>query len=119
MANGDKLEIVGFCDTLLTIQNKFYAVKLAVLKFLICDLIIGLNVLSQHSRVSHNFGGKEDTVDFSVLAETSSEPVCSFTKMNIEPPVIFDDSIYSARPITTKSRWCKPADQEFMKTEVA
>ena len=69
-AKGDKLKIVGFCDALLTIQNKFYAVKLAVVKSILCDMIIGLDVLSQHSTVSFHFGGKEDTVDFSVLAAT-------------------------------------------------
>ena len=56
LANRDKLETVGSCDTLLTIQNKFYAVKLAVVKSLICDLIIGLDVLSEHSTVSLLFG---------------------------------------------------------------
>ena len=108
LANGDKLKNVPFCDTLLTIQNKFYAVKLAVVKSVICDLIIESDVLSQHSKVSLHFGGKEDTVGFSVLAATLSEPVCLFSKMNIEPSVFFDDSVYSARPITTKSRWCNP-----------
>ena len=36
LANKDELEIVGFCDILLTIQNKYYAVKLALVKSLIC-----------------------------------------------------------------------------------
>ena len=119
LANKDKLEIFGFCDTLLTIQNKFYAVKLAVVKCLICDLIICLDVIYQQSTVSLPFGAKKDKFDFSVRAATLSEPVCSFPKLNIEPLVIFDDFVYSARPITTKCRWCKPADQEFMKSEVA
>lgn len=87
-----------------------YRVRLTVVDALVAEMIIGMDVLSQHKVVELNADGKLPKVSFTCAA---------FPTMNIDPPDIFSSGLKSdARPIATRARFVKPRDREFIESEI-
>ena len=118
LANGERFHIAGVCDTVLSLQGRFYTVSFSVVDHLICDAIVGLDVLSQHSTVSLCLGGPKEAIAISHLAAAIDDGTGHFPMMDVEPPLIFNDEVYTAKPVVTKARWCKAQDRNFMQKEV-
>lgn len=100
--------IVGHCFVNLNLQEHSYVhTRLAVLSDLCADMIIGHDLLKQHSQIQVNFGGSKTPLSVSALAH-----------VNIEPPSLFQNLTKDIRPIVTKSRKHSMTDRAFINDEV-
>ena len=105
LANGDSLITLGTAKAKIEVNQKTYQVLFTVAKHLVADVILGLDVLRQHHSVRLELGGdRPETVIFAAV--------------KIVPPTILSKTVYSAKPIATKSRRHKPQDVAFMESEV-
>ena len=114
---------------------KHEKVPVQVIKNLCTDIIIGRDVLKEHSRVVLNFNGpREELVIGAIPSEHStslssppSAPSTSTTQSiaqtfcarNIPPPPLFTHLTADIKPVATKSRRQSPAELSFMRQEVA
>jgi len=118
LANGDTFNVAGVSDTILSMKDRFYTVKFSVVDALICDVLIGLDVLSQHQSVSLSLGGSAEPIEISNVASIMKCDSSIFPVMKVEPPMIFNEEVYDAKPVITKSRWTSNKDREFMQNEI-
>ena len=113
MANGDSLITSGTTKAKIEVNQKTYQVLFTVAKHLVADDILGLDVLRQHHSVRLELGGdRPETVISAGLKKLE------FPAKKIAPPTILSKTVYSAKPIATKSRRHKPQDVAFMESEV-
>ena len=104
LANGDSLITSGTAKAEIEVNQKTYQVVFTVSKHLVEDVILGLDVLRHHYSVRLELGGDQpETV------------ICAGIK--IAPPTKLSKSVYSAKPIATKSRCHKPQDVAFMESK--
>ena len=114
-----------------------------VIKDLCSDVIIGRDVLGEHSRVVLNFNGPREelvigaidsktpttppeTIPPTLQPTTTTEPSVStttqtsvFGAMNIPPPPLFTHLTPDMKPVATKSRRQSPTDSSFMRHEIS
>ena len=84
--------------------------ELTVVKELVSDIIIGMDILARHKVVELNTGGDLPKISFMCAA---------FPKMNVKPPEIFSTGFKNdVHPISTKARFVKPKDWEFLQMEI-
>ena len=102
------VKICGTCIVDLVYQEQIYNdLSLSVLPGLCADLILGLDFQSQHESVIFQYGGSKPPLS-----------VCSFSKLNVEPPEPFANLTSDCHPIATKSRRYSQEDTEFIDKEV-
>ena len=132
LANGDKLNVLGFIDTQITIKAESYCCRLHVVESLIADLIIGMDVVASHQSVYLDLGGPKPPITFhlggrdteitppiSLERDHCTKACCSmFPIMTTEPPALFPDKLLTVKPISSKSRRVSADNALFMKTEV-
>lgn len=100
--------IFGYCTVNVKIlEHSYLKVKMAVLKDLCADAIIGHDLLRHHSEIQLQFGGKRSPLT-----------VCSLAHAKIEPPPLFSNLTENVRPIATKSRRHSVSDSIFIQNEV-
>ncbi|CAB3981036.1 Retrovirus-related Pol poly from transposon [Paramuricea clavata] len=98
------VKICGTCIVNLVYQEQIYKdLSLSVLPGLCADLILGLDFQSQHQ----SYGGSKPPLS-----------VCSFSKLNMEPPEPFANLTSDCHPIATNSRRYSQEDTEFIDKEV-
>ena len=107
VAHIDKLSIQGF---------DYERVKVATLKGLCSDMIIGHDLMSNHKNLVVSFEGKRD--DLRIDRNYSGE-ICSVAAANIEPPPLFSHLSDNCQPIACKSRRYSNEDQVFIEEQVA
>ena len=101
-------KISGTCVVDLTYQGQTYkGFSLSVLPELCADPILGIDFQSQHESVVFQYGGLKPPVS-----------VCSFSKLNVEPPEPFSNLTSDCHPIATKSRRYSRENSEFIDKEV-
>ena len=84
-------------------------VNFLILKDLLWDVILGLELLSQHESVNIEFGGPESPLKLDVL-----KPV-----VGIRPVKLFEHLSSDCHPVTTKRGNYSKADQDFICHRVA
>lgn len=89
-------------------NQSFVDMKLAVIRNLCSDVLIGLDILKKHSRIVLELGGS--------LSELK---ICNLTALSVEPPPLFQNLDPKVTPIADKSRKYSVTDQEFISTEIA
>lgn len=100
--------VVGFCIITLKILNHTYnKIKLYVLEELCADVIIGHDLLRQHSKVQIDFGGPKSPIS-----------ICNLALAQVEPYPLFAHLTDNYKPIAVKSRRYSFADLEFIETEI-
>ena len=113
LANGDSLITSATAKAKIEVNQMTYHVLFTVAKHLVADVTLGLDVLRQHHSVRLELGGdRPETVISAGLKELE------FPAMKIAPPTILSKTVYSAKPIATKSRRHKQQDIAFMESEV-
>ena len=107
-----------------------------VIKDLCSDVIIGRDVLGEHSRVVLNFNGPREELVIGAIpmqapssTSTTASPTASptvsststdtFCAMNIPPPPLFTHLSSDIKPVATKSRRQSPTESLFMRNEVS
>ena len=96
----------GTCSVNLNFCNELFPDKeIKVMKNLCADMIIGLDVLSNYSSITLQFGGVKDPL-----------VVCS-ARID-EPPTLFGDLDPACKPIAVKSRRFSKSDKIFIKNQV-
>ena len=115
--------------------QKHEKVVAEVIKDLCSDIIVGRDVLGEHSRVVLNFNGPREELVIGAVSDTATQqssttpvPVSppttttpttsTFCAMNIPPPPLFTYLTPDMKPIATKSRRQSPTDSAFMRQEV-
>ena len=108
MANRSTTRTDGYVKVNLLIKGISYEMKVTVVDSLVADMILGMDLLGQHSSVELKTGG------------TLPKFTCSlFPAMNIDPPNIFSSGLpQNMKPIVTKTRYVRPNDREFMQQEI-
>lgn len=107
-------QISGHCFVdLEMMEHKYRKLRLSVLSDLCADVIIGHDILRQHSTLEVSFGGSKSS-----LCIDNSPSICSLAFLKIDPPTIFSNLSADCRPIATKSRRFSPEDRHFISTEI-
>ena len=108
--------VTGFVNVKLqysntTLENQ----KLFVFKDLCSKVLLGLNILSKHSKLEISYGGvKQD-----LCLNQKDNGVCGLTSLNIEAPPLFGNLTADMKPIADKSRIYSKEDYLFIKTEIS
>lgn len=99
--------IRGCCVESLSVQDCEYSdVRLSVLPYLCSDIILGHDFLSQHQKVSVDFGGSKPPLN-----------VCGLTTFTVSPPPLFENLTPNCAPVATKPRRYSAEDQAFIASE--
>ncbi|XP_036340040.1 uncharacterized protein LOC118749352 [Rhagoletis pomonella] len=88
-------------------DHKYDNVNLLIVKNLCSDLIIGHDVLQEHSSLEFSFGGPKNNLHVCNVAEASVPPVSLF-------PIISPD----CKPVAITSRRYNDEDSKFIKAEI-
>ena len=110
MANSSlKTEICGVCDLNLTFVGNLYKnFKFHVMPNLICDAIIGDDLLQQHKSVTFKFQGKLPELVVSTIMSVANVPY----------PQLFGDSLSArCKPIAIKTRKFSSVDLAIIEAE--
>ena len=114
---GEEFPVLGVYNALVSIINFYYTVSFSVVCHLIRKAILGLDVFLQHQTVLFKTGCKKtqlDTCNLAAIAESYE-----FRTMVIDPPKVFSEKSYKAKPITTKTGNSNKEDFEFMQNEIS
>ena len=93
--------------TLDYVDNKLPNVKLTVLEDLCADVIIGHDILKNHSSLEMTFGGP-----------LSPLKICGLAAALVPPPPLFSNLTEDCKPIADKSRKYSTEDMTFIRNEV-
>ena len=106
-----KTEICGVCYLTLTFVGNFYKnLKFHVMPNLICDAIIGDDLLQQHKSVTFKFQGKLPKLFVSTIMSVANVPY----------PQLFGDNLSARRkPIAINMRKFSSVDMAIIKAETA
>lgn len=100
--------ITGRCNVNLSVLNHSYTnVNLAILPDLCADVIVGHDLLKQHSSIQVIFGGEKAPLN-----------ICSLAIAHVQPASLFTHLDSNCAPIATKSRRHSPYDLAFIKEEI-
>ena len=101
-------KVHGYCLATIQLPEHCYTdVKLTVLPDLCADVILGHDVLHQHSSVEIPFGGSRPSLT-----------VCGLATMAVPLPTLFGNLTSDCRPIAVKSRRYTTPDAKFIESEV-
>ncbi|KAJ4439883.1 hypothetical protein ANN_08012 [Periplaneta americana] len=100
--------VKGMCIVTLQLKDHTYnCISLLILKGLCADVIIGHDILRQHTSLNISFGGSKDPLS-----------VCSLVTALVPPASLFNTLTSDCTPIAIKSRRHSNEDNEFIKREV-
>lgn len=100
--------ISGYCFVNMKVLGHHYPnLRISILKDLCADVIIGHDILRQHSKVNVEFGGPKEPLS-----------ICSLSFAAIEPPRLFVNLSPNCKPIATKSRRFSLEDTKFISNEI-
>ncbi|XP_054266993.1 uncharacterized protein LOC128989150 [Macrosteles quadrilineatus] len=100
---------LGHCTVDMVCDGHEYPLtKLLILTDLCADVVIGHDILRQHSAVELNFGGKRPPFN-----------VCNLLRAKVSPPPLFDNLTNDVKPVAIKSRRYSEDDSKFIKSEVS
>ena len=98
----------GYIIADLTFQGHTYTqTKITVLPNLVSELVLGTDLMKQHSSVQLKFGGERPPLIIS-----------SLSPIRVTVPTLFKHLTSDCRPIAVKSRRYSFADQEFINKEI-
>ena len=113
LANGNDYHIDAHADVSVSIESEKYDVSLLVAGSLVCDVIIGMDILSQHKSITLHLGGPRNDLTL------QSHCCATFTQMNVEAPPLFADlEKINPVPIKTNHCSCSNNDNHFIREEV-
>src|SRR5436190_15618903 len=92
-----------FVVNLVIDHHNYNSVKLLILPNLCADVLIGHDIMKQHSCVDVSFGGPKSPLF-----------ICSLFPAKVEPPYLFTNFTSDCKPIATKSRRFSDQDQKFI-----
>uniref|UniRef100_A0A8C4WTX5 ribonuclease H n=1 Tax=Eptatretus burgeri TaxID=7764 RepID=A0A8C4WTX5_EPTBU len=97
----------GYCNVELDVKGYTYRdVRVLVLRDLCADVILGHNVLKQHTSVEIPFGGNKPRLILNAL-----------TTAEVSSPLLFANLSLDCKPIAIKSRRYTTADMNFITSE--
>ena len=103
-----KVDVIGCVVVNMKLKNNDYInTKLSVLENLCTDVIIGQDILSQHTNLNVEFGGEKPTLS-----------ICGLSTMAITPPLLFHNLTPNCKPIATKSRRYSQSDKQLIDSEI-
>ena len=107
LANNSVCYTRGRTRVNLRIAKTTHEVDLTIVDALVSEMIIGMDVLSQHETVELRTGGKLPKITCAL-----------FPVMKIQPPEIFSSGLpEDLKPISTRPRYKNPRDAEFIRAE--
>ena len=109
MANTSLItEIYGICNVKLQFSRRLYEqVEFFIMPDLVCDVIIGDDLLERHKSVTFQFNGKLPNLVVSSIMPTAQ----------VEYPQLFFHMSPTCKPIAVKTRKFLAAEEELIKTE--
>ena len=107
-------EVIGVTCLYRMIKDKIYKdTRFSILNNLCCDVILGVDFLSQHQSVVLQFGGNK-----SALTINKTVTSCHLKEANGTDPVsLFSNLSPECKPIVTKSRRFSTPDKSFIQKE--
>ncbi|XP_041366947.1 uncharacterized protein LOC121381668 [Gigantopelta aegis] len=106
-------KISGYCVTDIIHNGQHYTgTRLALLKDLCSDVILGYDFQKQHSRLTFELGGSGPELN------VNSTSTCALSAATVDEPSLFDNLLPNAKPIATKSRYFNKDDRDFIQSEV-
>ena len=96
-------------------NNQYPDFKLAVMKNLCSDVILGLDFMKLHSKVNFEMNGSKSAISI----DNHHLNLCNVLAANIEPPRIFRSISSNCVPVATKSRSYGESNKKFIEEEVA
>ena len=96
LADKTNLPILGHIDLTMQLNAETYSTRLKIAKSLLADIIIGMDLLGQHSAVQLETKGDRGPVSFSKAAQ-GTHAAAMFPALDIEPPILFS-TITKQRP---------------------
>ena len=101
-------KVHGYCVVTIQLPEHTYTdVRLTVLPDLCADVILGHDVLNQHTSVEIPFGGSRPSL-----------MVCGLATMDVPLPTLFGNLTPDCRPVAVKSRRYTTPDAKFIESEV-
>ena len=98
----------GFCNVdVELLGHKSRGFKMFVMNNLCADVLIGHDLLKQHSSLTISFGGTKPALH-----------ICSVAVATISPVSLFANLSPDCKPIITKSRRHSPEDEQFIASEI-
>lgn len=88
-------------------EHEYIKAKLAVLTDLCADVVIGHDILCQHSHIYMDFGGNKTPLT-----------LCSLTQTQFEPPPLFRNMTSEVKPIANRSHRHTLSDNKFIDSEI-
>ena len=108
LANDSVFNIIGKLEATISVHDQQYNVQLYVVPSLVAPLIIGLDILGQHSQLTLLLGGRRNPTTFCLALTTMDCPTYK---------LVPGDKISTCKPIATPSRRTH-AQEDFIKAEV-
>ncbi len=90
-------------------------IRLMVLDKLCTDVILGLDILSQHEKLEIHFGGPRPPLSIN----ESPGSLCTLSAAKIDPPPLFSNLSENAHTIACRSRKYSQLEAEFIQNEVS
>lgn len=101
--------VEGTCTVTLKLDPHTYKdVELLIVSNLCADIIIGYDILKDHSKMEVNFGGTRQPLK-----------ICCVMAAEIPPVSLFSNLSPDSKPIAIKSRRHSKEDEEFIEREIA
>ncbi|XP_072389424.1 uncharacterized protein [Diabrotica undecimpunctata] len=94
-------------------EHSYKNVKLSIIQDLCADVVIGHDLLKQHSSLEITFAGSKMP-----LVIDRIDNICSLAYLNIEPPKLFSNLSNDCKPRATKSRKFSTEDKKFISDEI-
>ena len=111
-SSSTKVTITGICYPNLEIGDNCYPkTRLAVMKNLCTDLLLGIDFQKQHEAVRINYGG--DLPELNV-----PDNVCNLVKADVPDQQLFPDLPKDTKPIACKSKQFSTEDRAFIDSEI-
>ena len=95
------------------VDHKLEKVRLLIIEQLCCDIIIGHDVLRDHSQLTIQFGGSKGAIE--LPPSTLQHPtICLLNQANIDPPSLFANLVGNVHPIACSSRKFSEPEAAFI-----
>ncbi|XP_054712929.1 uncharacterized protein LOC129222440 [Uloborus diversus] len=108
MANSSLFsDVVGQAQVNIKMQGYVYNISILIMKNLCSDVLIGHDVLRNHSAVETTFSGSQPALK-----------ICNLAVAKVIPVSIFANLSQNCTPIATKSRRHSSADNRYMEAEI-
>lgn len=114
-SNSTQVDTLGKVFVSLEIQGHFYnSFCLSVFPDLCADVLIGHDLLSQHSNLEISFQGNREKLSLC----NDAKATCNVMRANIEPVSLFSSLPRDCQPVACRSRRYSEEDQQFIAKEV-